>query len=208
MKAPHGLPILFLLVATGCSTSRHTVGEGPFQKRTLRPGWHLDLGLRRDQAPMQRSQIPEQLTTHSPEPAIPSGDLVHAALEPTPLNGVVEALIARPKAPLNHVVTAPHTLAIAPAPTLQQAGPLDEPKPRWNPLAIPAFLLALGTVAYAILGTSELVVVLAVVATLVLASIAVRKGRTYEWRGKGFAVAALMIGALAGLITLVALLAG
>ena len=85
---------------------------------------------------------------------------------------------------------------------------MDEPKPRWNPLAIPAFLLALGTVAYAILGTSELVVVLAVVATLILASIAVRKGRTYEWRGKGFAVAALMIGALAGLITLVAILAG
>ncbi|MBL7946605.1 MAG: hypothetical protein JNN32_11130 [Flavobacteriales bacterium] len=85
---------------------------------------------------------------------------------------------------------------------------MDEPKPRWNPWAIPAFALAVGTVAYAILGTSELVVVLAVVATLVLAAIAVRKGRTYEWRGKGFAVAALMIGALAGLITLVALLAG
>lgn len=208
MKAPHGLPILFLLVATGCSTSRHTVGEGLFQKRTLRPGWHLDLGLRRDRAPIQHSGIPERLTTRSPEPAIPSGELVHALLEPTALNGAAEAHIARPKAPLNNVVTAPYTLAIAPAPILQQKGPLDEPEPRWNPLAIPAFLLALGTVAYAILGTSELVVVLAVVATLVLASIAVRKGRTYEWRGKGFAVAALMIGALAGLITLVALLAG
>ena len=157
---------------------------------------------------MQRSRIPEQLTTHSPEPAIPSGDLVHAALEPTSLNGVAEAHVARPTAPLNRVDTEPRTLAVAPAPTLQHTGPLDEPKPRWNPLAIPAFLLALGTVAYAILGTSELVVVLAVVATLILASIAVRKGRTYEWRGKGFAVAALMIGALAGLITLVALLAG
>lgn len=79
---------------------------------------------------------------------------------------------------------------------------------KWNPWAVPAFVVALGTVAYAILGTSEIVAVLAVVATLILASIAVRKGRTYEWRGKGFAIAALMIGALAGLITLIALLAG
>ncbi len=207
MKAPHGLPILFLLVATGCSTSRHTVGEGPFQKRTLRPGWHLDLGLRREQTPIQLSRIPDRLTTRGLEPAIPSGELVHAALEPIPLNGVAEAHLARPTAPLNYVVTEPRSPVVAGAPTLQHAGPLDEPKPRWNPLAIPAFLLALGTVAYAILGTSELMVVLAVVATLVLAAIAVRKGRTYEWRGKGFAVAALMIGALAGLITLVALLA-
>lgn len=82
----------------------------------------------------------------------------------------------------------------------------DTPRPRWNPWAIPAFVVALGTVAFAILGTSEMLVVLAVLATLVLASIAVRKGRTYEWRGKGFAIAALMIGALAGLITLIALL--
>lgn len=83
---------------------------------------------------------------------------------------------------------------------------MEEPKPRWNPWAVPAFVVALGTVAYAILGTSELIVVLAVIATLVLASIAVRKGRTFEWRGKGFAIAALMIGALAGLITLIVLL--
>jgi hypothetical protein len=208
MKAPQGLPILFLLVATGCSTSRHTVGEGPFQKRTLRPGWHLDLGLRRDQAPMQRSRTPEQLTIRGLDPAIPSGEPAYAALEATGLNGPAHTLLPRPKGQPDPVAGAPRTTAEAPAPTLVQTVPLDEPKPRWNPLAIPAFALAVGTVAYAILGTSELVVVLAVVATLVLAAIAVRKGRTYEWRGKGFAVVALMIGALAGLITLVALLAG
>ncbi|MGV3636508.1 MAG: hypothetical protein ACO1NQ_02550 [Flavobacteriales bacterium] len=109
---------------------------------------------------------------------------------------------------MDRVVIEPRTLAVAPAPTPQPTGSLDQPEPRWNPLAVPAFLVALGTVVYAILGTSELVVVLALIATLVLAAIAVRKGRTHEWRGKGFAVAALMIGALAGLITLVALLAG
>lgn len=208
MKAPHGLPILFLLVAASCSTSRHTVGEGVFQKRTLRPGWHLDLGLRRDQAPVQRSRPPERLTTRGPEPDIPSGEPAFAALELSGLNGPSHIQLDPPKRQLDPVAAAPRPIAKAHAPTLQQAVPLDEPKPRWNPLAIPAFALAVGTVAYAILGTSELVVVLAVVATLVLAAIAVRKGRTYEWRGKGFAVAALMIGALAGLITLVALLAG
>lgn len=84
----------------------------------------------------------------------------------------------------------------------------EKPKAKWNPWAVPAFVLALSTVAYAILGTSEAIAVLALVLTLVVASIAVRRGRTYEWRGKGFAITALLVGCLAGLITVIALLAG
>ena len=67
-------------------------------------------------------------------------------------------------------------------------------------------MLALGTIAYGLVGTSLWIAVLGVIATLILASIAVRKGRTYEWRGKGFAVAALVIGVLAALVTLIAVL--
>ncbi|MCB0766175.1 MAG: hypothetical protein KDB95_03095 [Flavobacteriales bacterium] len=67
-------------------------------------------------------------------------------------------------------------------------------------------VLALGTIAYGLVGTSLWIAVLGVIATLILASIAVRKGRTYEWRGKGFAVAALVIGVLAALVTLIAVL--
>jgi hypothetical protein len=81
-----------------------------------------------------------------------------------------------------------------------------EPDARWNPWAGPALVLALGTVAYGLVGTSIWVVLVGVVGTLVLASIAVRKGRTFEWRGKGMALAALVIGALAALATLVVLL--
>ncbi|HPF89534.1 MAG TPA: hypothetical protein PLL57_02640 [Flavobacteriales bacterium] len=81
-----------------------------------------------------------------------------------------------------------------------------EPDARWNPWAGPALVLALGTVAYGLVGTSNLLLVFLVIATILLASIAVRKGRTYEWRGKGMAVAALVIGSLAALITLIALL--
>jgi hypothetical protein len=73
----------------------------------------------------------------------------------------------------------------------------EKPKAKWNPWACSAFVLALSTVAYAILGTSEAIAVLALVLTLVVASIAVRRGRTYEWRGKGFAITALLVGCLA-----------
>jgi hypothetical protein len=157
---------------------------------------------------MQRSRTPERLQTRNSEPAIPAGEPEYAALEPIAQNGSTEAPIHGSIRQLNLVVAEPPRFARTPAPLSQSGSTLDDPEHRWNPLAIPAFVLALGTVAYAILGTSELVVVLAVVATLVLAAIAVRRGRTYEMRGKGFAVAALMIGALAALITLVALLAG
>ena len=84
----------------------------------------------------------------------------------------------------------------------------EQPERRWNPWAIPAFAVALGTVAYAILGTSELIVVAAVILTIVLAAIAVRRGRMNEWSGKGFAVSALIIGCLSALITVIALLNG
>lgn len=67
-------------------------------------------------------------------------------------------------------------------------------------------VLALGTIAYGLVGTSLWIAVLGVIATLILASIAVRKVRTYEWRGKGFAVAALVIGVLAAMVTLIAVL--
>lgn len=91
---------------------------------------------------------------------------------------------------------------------LLQDLPEELPPARFNPWALPAFALALGTIAYGILGTSNLIIVIAVILTLLVAAIAVKKGRTNEWSGKGFAVAAMTIGALAALITLIALLQG
>jgi len=84
----------------------------------------------------------------------------------------------------------------------------ERPPKVWNKWAVPAFILALATVAYGILGTNAVILVIAVVATLVIAASALRKGRRYEWSGKGFALGAMILGTFAALITLIALLNG
>ena len=208
MKASLALPALVLLVASGCGGTQHTVSEGRFQKRRHQSGWHIDLGLRTEKPRQPSIAYLDPVHPQMPEPAISAG-------EPVAATTAYSASTAVPEPPRTPPITAPllepGTFPTEASPALEVArtfAPDTSERPRWNPWAVPAFTLALATVAYAILGTSELVVVLAVVATLVLASIAVRKGRTNEWRGKGFAIAALMIGALAALITLVALLAG
>lgn len=207
MKSAHGFPLLLLALATtGCNSTQNTVGDGAFQKRRLRTGWHVDLGLRPDEAGISHAEIPARLkalrTHSSPLQREPLAALNHEAVA-----SVEHSQLVHQREPRIELATAPEQ-ALRPA-VPEPSEPInDEPKARWNPWAVPAFALALGTVAYAILGTSNVVAVLAVLATLVLASIAVRKGRTNEWRGKGFAIAALMIGTLSALITLIAVLAG
>lgn len=205
MKGCARLAICLLAITSSCGLARQTIGDGAIQKRKLRPGWHVDLGLRQPQQPTAQRIIPVRSAHSAPAPS---------NLEPELLAGAGDAPLAPPPqpapGPIRHDRAVPVQLAsVRTAALPPHATPLIvDPPARWNPWAVPAFLLALGTVAYAILGTSELLVVIAVIATLVLASIAVRKGRMNEWSGKGFAIAALMIGALAGLITLIALLAG
>lgn len=208
MKAPLALPALVLLVATGCGGPQHTVSEGRFQKRRHQSGWHIDLGSRKEKPRTSTLVHLDPVHPEVPAPDISAGEPI-AATTADQIHSTVPALPRTPTATAH--LLAPETIQEEVTPSVEsdrpQAPDVVE-RPRWNPWSVPAFTLALATVAYAILGTSEIVVVLAVVATLVFASIAVRKGRTNEWRGKGFAIAALMIGALAALITLVALLAG
>lgn len=78
------------------------------------------------------------------------------------------------------------------------------PSKRWNGLAIPAFLAGLATIA---LGFSTNLPALAgaVVLTLVLAGWSIARIRRREQAGKGFAMAALLIGVFAGLLTAIAI---
>lgn len=207
MKDNRIAPLLLMAVLAGCATNRSTVGDGTFQKRRIGAGWHVDLGMRRNtRAPekLERSDTarPATLTARPiphPEPLAYAEPLADA-----PLVGMTEPVTPASMGTQDVVVLKP----TVPITVNQPPSSPEDSIGKWNPWAVPAFVVALGTVAYALLGTSELIVVAAVVLTLVLASIAVRKGRTNEWRGKGFAVAALMIGALGALITLIALLAG
>lgn len=207
MRPPRVLPFVIALVAVGCATTRTTTAERTFQKRRYQPGWHIDLGNRKDHAPkahgttvhhlaVRTSPIPTFSPERAPLPAMPSASpLIDEGTITATAGSIPVHDMVRPVAPasveLEGRASKVHVV---------------EPDARWNPWAGPALVLALGTVAYGLVGTSIWVVLVGVVGTLVLASIAVRKGRTFEWRGKGMALAALVIGALAALATLVVLL--
>lgn len=207
MKARWHISLLVASTLAGCATNRGTIGDHPFQKRQLNSGWHLDLGLRPQYRHADRIARMETLG-----PATAASPTIVAA-EPLASNGTLSFQsgeeVVRPEVSC-HPTTTTQVAQDLLSPTSGNPPPTTSEGTigQWNPWAVPAFIVALGTVAYAILGTSEIIVVLAVVCTLLLASLALRKGRTNEWRGKGFAIAALMIGALAGLITLIALIAG
>lgn len=75
------------------------------------------------------------------------------------------------------------------------------PKKRWNRLAIPALVAALGTICLGLFTSSTYAVLGGIFVTLLLAGISLRRIRIHEQAGKGFAFAALMIGVIAALVT-------
>lgn len=96
---------------------------------------------------------------------------------------------------------APQPEAAAPA----RASPGQEEQyapeeKRWNRLAVPAFVAALGAVA-AGFGTNLWLLAGLVALTLVLAAWSIARIRRRDQAGKGFAMAALVIGVLAALLT-------
>ena len=204
------LPFVVTSALAGCAGPRTTVGDGFLQKRQHLSGWHLDMGKRdHGRSEPVRSKV-ERMHIRDVEPGssarlkrpVPSSGTVSSTQDGTlasTSNSISDAIGSSKMHPSNL------PLDRSEIPTLVDD---EQPERRWNPWAIPAFAVALGTVAYAILGTSELIVVAAVILTIVLAAIAVRRGRMNEWSGKGFAVSALIIGCLSALITVIALLNG
>lgn len=204
-----GLLVLFAFGMSSCVGTRRTVHEGGFQKRKHQPGWHLDLGGRSDRRASERSTVTKPLAAQAISgPAVAISDIPQPTGPDRSLASVTSDLgpSLQPTAPPIGVELGPR---IAPAHRSASAGTDQErPTKQFNPWALPAFALALGTIAYGILGTSNLVIVIAVLLTLLVAAIALKKGRTNEWSGKGFAVSAMIIGCLSALITLIALLQG
>lgn len=213
--------VLFMaLLLAACSTQQPRVHEGRFQKRQHRGGWHVDLGKRPPVVSEERTidltegkRIGKRTRAHYEQenPQFPSALISSEALPERPL----ERPISVHNEPLAVVDQGSTTLSVlssaqANSGTVIRDLPAQDVKPPkvWNKWALPAFTLALATVAYGILGTNAVILVIAVVATLVIAAIALRKGRRYEWSGKGFALGAMILGTFAALITLIALLNG
>lgn len=199
-------PLLFIGLAFACGTSRDTVQEHRFQKRRHLPGWHLDL---RTAQPAPALQTPAAART------VPSA----AVLLQGPGNASEPmASTAQPLPPVPAAAPEPRIRgalhALAPA-AVQQPVPLfsaqedeqaEELPKRWNRLAIPAFVAALGAIALGF-GMSLWALAGAVALTLALAAWSLVRIRRREEAGKGFALAALIIGTIAALITAISLIA-
>lgn len=78
------------------------------------------------------------------------------------------------------------------------------PRKRWNAVAVPAFVAALGAVALGF-GTNLWLLGGAIVLTFILSAWSIARIRRKEQAGKGFTIAALIIGVLTALLTLMSI---
>lgn len=81
------------------------------------------------------------------------------------------------------------------------------PRKRWNALSVPAFVTALATVAAGLLTTATALVLGGVLLTLLLAGLSIRRIRVKDQAGKGFAIAALVVGVFAAVLTAITIAA-
>ncbi|MFN3875062.1 MAG: DUF4190 domain-containing protein [Flavobacteriales bacterium] len=192
-----------LLLIAGCGGGR-AVHEARLQPRRHQPGWQIDLKGRRQTGAEASAAIrtgrPEhldRLAARSPY-APPRVRLQHPPAMPSPAKRSFPAVNEAPGAaavPAAPVASAPD----GPRARAQEEHYTTAEKP-WNSLAVPAFIAALGAVA-AGFGTSLWLLAGLVVLTLVLAAWSIARIRRRDQGGKGFAMAALVIGVLAALLT-------
>lgn len=208
-------PVLVLLLITSCGTSKEFAGEGRFVKRFHRPGWHVDLRSRKHLRVLPN--IPEEVHLDRAKDQVVRvlGQSTDEATDHLTANTGTDNVLAVDPVISDHNRTnkAIRSCDYAISGT-HQPSPISRsdqetvqenlmPKKKWNHWAIPSFLASLGTVFLAFTTLELLVVTIGIVVTLTLAGIALRRGRVHELAGKGFAIAALLIGVLAALITVI-----
>lgn len=197
--------LLGLALLAGCAQQNNAVvGKGLVQKRKYQPGWHVDLFQRsrplavlhterRRSAPAV--ELPEQLA-----------DLTNSTM--VSLEQEQDIYVFGPSASLDAMH---HGAALRPSATFLSAArstpattPAQEnliPRKRLQPLAIPSMLFVGAGITMAFVTNSGLLVAGALVIGLVLAAVSLRRIRSHERSGKGFAIIALVLGTMAALIT-------
>jgi len=130
------------------------------------------------------------------ERALASTEVVHVST-PHPSPGIVSIGPDR-----SEVMTTQGSVPHLQEETDEQVTPTKE----MNKLALPAFVLALLTIGAGFTLQSVGAVAAMVIATVVLAAVALKQIRTREQRGKGFALVALIIGLIAALFTTLVIL--
>lgn len=210
-RSPHpAMPLtrLFLIgflglaLLSGCAQQNNAVvGRYSIQKRKYQPGWHVEL--------FQRSKAgqPEHTVRRYTAPAVEHNEEI-AAMSMGTIEQEQEVDAFGPSASLNDI---DRSAASGPRETFAQASigapavaPAQEnqmPRKRLQPLAIPSALLVGTGITLAFVSNSALLVAAALLMGLVLAAVSLRRIRTQERSGKGFALVALVLGTMAALIT-------
>jgi hypothetical protein len=199
------LIIAALLLLGGCASTNEAISNKPFQKRKLRSGWYvnLDMGQHQQRAvrsAQQRTRDQESDFTVEPLAALPVGTSPLTA--PTPATGIATittAHAARPQAAPADLTASlspvPVPVAHADVPTAQIKSEASAPAPAsppagegggTNPLAIAGFITSL---FLPIVG-------------LVLSAIALGQIKRTGQRGRGLAMAGLIIGIVFTVIAL------
>ena len=194
-----------ILVIIGCG-QRHstTVGEGFFQKRKLQSGWHIDLGLRNSRMTQPEERSRKEHRGLAEQIAPEEQGSYKGRSEET----IAVADVSEPLAQVGHVTyTSPRAVQKVDLQAVAEPENRDRdtsnimPRKRFNVLATPALLFAAAGITFAFTTNSTLLVAGTLVVGLVLAAISLRRIRSKEQSGKGFALTALILGVLAALIT-------
>lgn len=201
MRLPHLLLLLPMLwLAMGCAGNRR-VGEGRFQKRQHQPGWHVDMG-RPAATPAATPVARERAVTMETRITAPVSEPVYVA----PAMASAQTSASAATADMNtRPITAETGMVTSDAPTISYqdddyAG--DRPRGAVSRTALVALALVVGAIVTAFMSNSALLVALIVTAGIVLAAIALRRIRSLEQQGKGFALVALILGLATALLTL------
>ena len=177
---------------------------GFLQKRKHLPGWHLSIFQKERSVP--RSSVKYDRIAADPIDNVHEKEEGSGPSASISLNSGAGS-VQRPKPKTEAVPVKSEAKPAIQLETISdraENGPEQEqeiPKKKWNKFAIPAFLAALVTIYLGFFGTSTVAVIIALGVTFILSGISLRQIRSRDEAGKGFALAALMIGVIAAVAT-------
>ncbi len=194
-----------LALLAGCAQQNNAVvGKGPIQKRKYQPGWHVDLFQR------SRAMQPEHTERRRSAPDVVQQEEI-AVVPTNTIEGLEHEQDLDAFGPSASLDAMPPGATLQPSVTLGRAStetaveaPAQEnlmPRKRIQPLAIPSALFVGAGITMAFVTNSALLVAVALLIGLVLAAVSLRRIRSHERSGKGFAIVALVLGTMAALIT-------
>lgn len=209
MRFPQCFPLVLFLCAlfTACSADKHLFTNGPIPSRKA----VVDHGRSADPSTSIEKNVDRtKRTDASDQTTLAPNASLSATLELADAV-TVSHTVRKQNVP---VVTSTSRVGSSPIAEVISSDPPyrpqeeDEnlmPRKKLNFLAIPAFTFALGTVALGLFTTSTIAVLVAAVLTILLAGLSIRRIRSREQGGKGFALLALILAILALLATAIAI---